>query len=247
MESTFEHPQEATNLNANGAPLLPEFHQRALNWSAVRDEVQDFELNIRAVSGGQGLITDGQPVVNLTPTANTGRDPDLDAIASYVAFGIKAPLSPRDDDKVDAGRELFISANCQACHGGRNWSSSQIFYAPPPGSTPPTIVNGQLTDFLKMVGTFDVTAANEVKQTGTTITPANGELGFNNPSLLSVFAGAPYLHSGSARSLDAVLDNIVHRSAGLHGIDVLERKADRAKLVMFLEAIDESTEPVPVE
>src|SRR5207342_661481 len=30
--------------------------QRTLNWSAVRDEEEDFELNIRAVSGGDGLI-----------------------------------------------------------------------------------------------------------------------------------------------------------------------------------------------
>ena len=44
------------NVNDNFAPLLPAFHQRALNWSAVRDEIQDFELNIRNVSGGQGLI-----------------------------------------------------------------------------------------------------------------------------------------------------------------------------------------------
>src|SRR5262245_24947689 len=49
MESTGEHPQPSgVILNANGAPLLPAFHQRVLNWSAVRDEVQDFELNIRA-------------------------------------------------------------------------------------------------------------------------------------------------------------------------------------------------------
>jgi YVTN family beta-propeller protein len=32
--------------------------QHILNWSAVRDEIQDFELNIRNVSGGQGLIDD---------------------------------------------------------------------------------------------------------------------------------------------------------------------------------------------
>jgi hypothetical protein len=32
--------------------------QRALNWSAVRDEIHDFELNTRNVFGGQGLIDD---------------------------------------------------------------------------------------------------------------------------------------------------------------------------------------------
>src|SRR5262249_15300197 len=32
--------------------------QRALNWSAVRDENHDFELNTRGVFGGRGLIDD---------------------------------------------------------------------------------------------------------------------------------------------------------------------------------------------
>src|SRR4030095_12439283 len=101
MESTGEHPQPldpATDLpflNANGAPDLPDFKQRVLNWSAVRDEVQDFELNIRAVSGGEGLITDGLAVVNLTNTSTTGRSADLDAIAAYVTMGIRAPVAPK--------------------------------------------------------------------------------------------------------------------------------------------------------
>jgi len=67
MESTVAHPQLPVinvNVNANFAPLLPAFHQRALNWSAVRDEIQDFELNIRNVSGGQGLIALKDPFGN---------------------------------------------------------------------------------------------------------------------------------------------------------------------------------------
>jgi hypothetical protein len=96
MESTFAHPQPfGTKLNASGAPVAPFSDQRVLNWSAVRDEVQDFERNIRLVSGGQGLIdapiTD---VFDLVPKANTGRSADLDTLATYIAFGIRAPISP---------------------------------------------------------------------------------------------------------------------------------------------------------
>src|SRR5439155_27113713 len=104
------------NVNGNFAPLLPFFKQRVLNWSAIRDEIQDFELNIRAVSGGQGLIAnaDGStdpcvfnlvlnvpppppPVICSDPAAatTTGRSADLDAIAAYISFGIRAPISPR--------------------------------------------------------------------------------------------------------------------------------------------------------
>ena len=53
MESTFEFGAAQI---VNGVPVLPDSHQRALNWSAVRDEVQDFTRNVRAVSGGGGLV-----------------------------------------------------------------------------------------------------------------------------------------------------------------------------------------------
>jgi hypothetical protein len=244
MESTAEHAQVPV-VNRDGAPLLPSFRQRLLNWSAVRDEVQDFELNIRAVSGGQGLIRDGAAVVNLQPTANTGRDADLDAVAAYIAFGIRAPISPRRGADVAQGRALFAAANCQQCHGGPNWTRSRVDYTPPPVTPPETITGGQLTRFLSPVGTFDPAAFNEVRGAGTTIVTANGSLGFNVPSLLSVFAGRPYLHSGSAQTLDEVVDNVTHRSAGTGGVDTLTNSADRETLVQFLESIDAVTPPFP--
>lgn len=254
MESTGEHPQPTGSLlNANGAPHLPFFKQRVLNWSAVRDEIQDFELNIRGVSGGQGLIRDGQAVFNLVPTSTTGRDADLDALAAYVAMGIRAPISPirpRNvnvgslfDPEVTAGRALFASANCQQCHGGPNWTRSRVDFAPPP--TAETIVAGQLTRFLTPVGTFDPNAFNELKANQTSNVVANGALGFNIPSLISVFAGAPYFHSGGAPTLNDVLNNVTHRSAGTGGVDTLSNAADRAKVVKFLKSIDSKTPIFP--
>lgn len=245
MESTFEHPQPPSCvLNAFSSPTLPSCKQRALNWSAVRDEIQDFELNIRGVSGGQGLITDGLGVFNLTPTANTGRSADLDAIAAFIAFGIRAPISPLRGQDVSNGRALFAQANCQSCHGGVNWTRSRINFTPPPGAGVP-IVAGQLTDFLFKVGTFDPTAFNELRANQTANTVANGALGINNPSLVSVFAGAPYFHSGSAQTLDDVLNNVTHRSAGTGGVDTLSSAADRRELVRFLKSIDAQTPPFP--
>lgn len=246
MESTFAHPQPPGALtNANGAPLLPSSHQRMLNWSAVRDEVQDFELNIRNVSGGQGLIRDGLAVVNFTPTANTGRDADLDAITAYIAFGIRAPISP-EKGKALAGRKAFEAAHCQNCHGGVNWTISQVDYTPPPAGTE-TITDGQFVRFLKSVNTFDGLAFNEFKagianNGQINNARANGALGFNPPSLLSVFAGAPYLHSGACPTLECVLENIDHRKAGT-GVDTLSSPAKRKQLIKFLRRIDADTEP----
>ncbi len=247
MESTGEHPQPAASLiNANGAPVLPDFKQRVLNWSAVRDEIQDFELNIRGVSGGQGLIRDGLAVVNLTPTANTGRDADLDALAAYTAIGIRAPLAQKFNITplpVRQGRQLFASANCQGCHGGPNWTRSRVDFTPPPLAEP--ITAGQLTRFLFNVGTFDSTAFNEVRPNGAVFAAANGALGINTPSLVSVFAGAPYFHGGAAPTLGSVLENVTHRSAGTGGVDTLTSAADRALLVRFLQTIDTSTPIFP--
>ena len=100
-------------------------------------------------------------------------------------------------------------------------------------------------DTLASVGTFDSAAFNEVRGVGTTIVQANGALGFNTPSLLSVFAGGPYFHSGSAPTLDDVLANITHRSAGTAGVDTLSSAADRARVVRFLISIDAKTPTFP--
>ena len=118
-------------------------------------------------------------------------------------------------------------------------------YAPPPLTPPVTITGGQLVDFLRTVGTFDPAAFNEVKANTPVVTTANGALGFNVPSLLSVFAGAPYFHSGGAPTLADVLANVTHRSAGTGGVDTLSNAADRDKVAKFLESIDQATLPFP--
>src|SRR5262249_56786272 len=117
-----------------------------------------------------------------------------------------SPLRPRNvgggqpDPELAQGRALFAAANCQQCHGGPNGTRSRIDFTPPPVSE--TITVGQLVRFLNPVGTFDSSAFNEVRGVGTTVVTANGVLGFNIPSVLSVFAGAPYFHSGQAPRLD---------------------------------------------
>jgi YVTN family beta-propeller protein len=276
MESTAAHPQvPLLNSNANGnfAPLTPAFHQRALNWSAARAEIQAFELNTRNVSGGQGLIAlpdatqpDGRGapdpcVFNLVlpdPNPNncavattilTGRDKDWDAIAAYIAFGVRAPVSPlagSADPEIGEGRNLFAAANCQGCHGGANWTASTLDIAPPVAIA--DVTAGQLNRFLCKAGTFDAALANELKATqnvpqGAPV-PSLGALGINIPSLLTVFASAPYFHSGAATTLDAVLENVDHRKLGT-GADTLSNAADRAKVVKFLKSINLNTPAFP--
>jgi YVTN family beta-propeller protein len=253
LESTFELGAVTLEL---GAPKLPESHQRALNWSAIRDEVQDFDRNVRAVSGGGGLIlnvpegTAGlAQVPDLVGTANTGRSADLDAVASYVALGVRAPVAPVSSHAFTAqiGRLAFEAAGCQNCHGGKNWTISVLDKTPPAAAA--DVVDAQLVRFLCRVGTFDPAlfsdgVSNEIRANNVANVEARGSLGFNVPSLLSVSAGAPFLHNGSARSLEDVLENVTHRTVGrADGVDVLRSRAARRVLVEFLRSIDRDTKP----
>ncbi len=229
---------------------------RALNWSAERDEEADFELNIRAVSGGLGLIvtadgvTQEPNVANLTPLASRGRNqlkvrgvPAWDAIEAYIANGIRAPISPlraSTDPDIATGRELFIRANCQNCHGGPQWTVSRVRFNPPPDAS--LISNGQLIAELRDVGTFNAQTPNEVRQNGA---PAIGADGFVPPSLLSLFAfPQTFFHGGAADSLDAVMQTAAHRSAGTPGTDTLQSAAQRAQVIKFLLSIDTATQPI---
>jgi cytochrome c peroxidase len=144
------------------------------------------------------------------------------------------------------GRELFIEARCQVCHGGAKWSTSQVDFARAspfpetvtPGA-PPEPPIGQLARFLHQVGTFD--PSNPIERNANN-QQALGALGYNPPSLLSIYAFPPYLHNGSCATLACVLENETHRNAG--GADVLSDPASREALVQFLISIDVQTEPI---
>lgn len=244
-------PQHADFDQTNAARSV----MRVLNWSANRDEQEDFELNIRNVSGGQGMlvladgITPDPNVTDLIPLANGGRTQlkvrgigAWDALKAYIQFGVRAPISSvsKTEPDVIAGRALFISANCQQCHGGPQWTSGRVRFAPPPSTA--LISGGQLLGELRKVGTFDPAAFNEV--TAAAGTPMGND-GFVPASLLSAFVRqGSLLHGASARTFDDVLQNVTHRSAGTSGVDTLSSPSDRARIARFLQSIDAATAPI---
>src|SRR4030095_10666383 len=121
------------------------------------------------------------------------------------------------------GRCAFERACGQSCHVGPSWTTSALDFTPPPAAN--EIVDAQLVRFLCRVGTFDPNlftdgVSNEIRANNVANVQARGVLGVNTPSLISVFASAPYLHSGAAPTLAAVLENVTHRTAGpLRGLD----------------------------
>ncbi|MBK8136709.1 MAG: beta-propeller fold lactonase family protein [Anaerolineae bacterium] len=242
---------------------------RALNWSGIFDEEQDFELNIRGVSGGAGLLLKadgsaleetpnigglviGDPaalaVHNSTRLELQARTPSGGVVPAWTAMvayiqTIRAPISPlrgSTDPEIAEGRQIFINNNCQVCHGGPRWSSSSI---PGPVTDLTQIAGGQIVAQLRNVGTFNPADVNEVRANAK---PPLGEAGFVPPSLLSVFAVPPFFHNGGAASLDDALSDrfATHRAAGTGGIDGLSSPEDRRKLIKFLLSIDATTEPI---
>jgi YVTN family beta-propeller protein len=226
--------------------------QRAFNWSGIFDEQEDFELNIRNVSGGAGLlvqedgVTPDNPVAAFTPPNSNRRQLKVrginawDAIKSYLQFGVRAPISPvaKTDADVIAGEAAFREAKCQTCHGGVKWTSSRI--GSPVGTD--QITNTQIAAQLRRVGTFNAQTRNEVRANGAAPLGADG---FVPPSLLSLFAfPQTFFHNGSAETLETVMANVQHRSAGTNGTDTLADTQKRARLVRFLLSIDARTVPI---
>ncbi|MEO8601482.1 MAG: YncE family protein [bacterium] len=121
--------------------------QRLLNWSPVRDENQDFELNTRGIFGGRGFITvatdlngdgltpDSDPNVRNFGPASSGRSSQQEDLTTYIKLAIRAPIAPPASGNVERGRELFGAgapggANCVACHSGGKWTVSRVTYDP---------------------------------------------------------------------------------------------------------------------
>lgn len=248
-------PRRSLPLNATFNPHNPA-DQKVLNYSAIFDEVQDFENNIRGTSGGLGLITtNGQvdgpqdPTLNAFNPANTGRSAALDALNQFIARGIRTPISPLRNvaplsplgRQIALGRKVFVAAGCYQCHGGGGWSSARRDYTPPPAAS--DIVNGQVFRFLRRVDTFNANNVNEIRQNGA---PPLGADGFNPPSLLGAWAMGPLLHNGSALTITDVLNNATHRRAGQFSFrpDLLNNEELREALISFLKSIDAATPPV---
>jgi YVTN family beta-propeller protein len=267
-------PRKSVPLNSTFSPTNSDTDQRVLNYSGIFDEVCDFETNIRNVSGGAGLIitdtvganppTAPHPVLTAFNPPNCGRTQlhvggigAWDALTLWVAKKVRSPQSPytnveANSERANAiakGRQLFTAANCQLCHGGPKWSTSQVDFA---RTSPPSEPNSLeekpvaqvpfLARFLRIVGTFD--ASNPIEKNLANLT-ALGSKGFNPPSLLSIYAFPPYFHNGACPTLDCVIDDAykAHRDAG-GKTGVLDNPEDRAALIEFLNSIDATSEPI---
>jgi len=149
-------PRQTTSMDGTFSHGAGPQKQRVLNWTAINDELHDFEPNTRDVSGGLGAITTaavatdcnqldkelrvtlvgvglGTPLKELAddPTAALCGHKDWDDIDAFVRT--IAPVHARkssDAQAVARGRQLFTDGGCANCHGGAGWTVSRRFYAP---------------------------------------------------------------------------------------------------------------------
>jgi hypothetical protein len=151
-------PRQSTSLDGSFSSKNPK-DQRIFNWTAIFDEVDDFELNTRGVSGGVGAIVKAKSTPpaaadridiaalghsGLSGSAAQASNPsnpaglatpsvltDWEEVTAYVR-SLRSPrgVSTLDGYQIEEGRKVFEEAQCQGCHGGDKWTISTLFYEP---------------------------------------------------------------------------------------------------------------------
>jgi DNA-binding beta-propeller fold protein YncE/mono/diheme cytochrome c family protein len=184
----FEQGPRDTPTNAGGM-LQTGFLFR----TADRSRVQDYWKTIDVEQGG--FFHPGG-----------SQEPLLDAVAAFVNYALPVPVPPSTDPALRAqGEAVFERVGCAACHNGPAKTDS--------GNGNPTLdLEGRV--LLHDVGTC-VTGGPwpDVAHTALDGEP-RAACAFDTPALRGLWDSAPYLHDGSAATLDDVLAVMLQAVAG---------------------------------
>ena len=154
-----------------------------VHWSANFDEIQDFEHDIRNAFGGSGFLSDEQFAGVNTPLGapKAGLNADLDALAAYVSSLFESTI-PRSPYREPNGS---LSAAAQAGASVFATLHCNACHAGP-AMTDTTLHN---------VGTLRASSGSRL---GLALP------GIETPTLRGLWNTAPYLHDGSAATLEEV-------------------------------------------
>ncbi|MEM7111379.1 MAG: PKD domain-containing protein [Chloroflexota bacterium] len=186
-----------------------------VHWTGNFDEIQDFENQIRNLSGGTGLMSNGDFSNTQDPLGppKAGLSTDLDALAAYVTSLISIPDSPYRNSNGSlsgdaiAGQAVFQSQNCAQCHSGMPFSDSAL-------------------NNFHDIGTLTSDSGSRL---------GNPLTGLDTPTLRGVWQTAPYFHDGSAPTLADAISR--HNNVSVSGTELLQ-------LVDYLQQLDDN-EPAP--
>lgn len=184
----------------------------AIHWTANMNELQDLEFNVRKIDFGAGILT-GTPNDTFGPP-NAGLSQDLDDFAAFMD-SLVAPVRGNPNrapgggltTSAAAGKAIFKDdkRQCASCHKGVALTDSDR-------------VNIVRHD----VGTL---SAQDV----------SGQDGFDTPSLRNLYDSGPFLHDGTAASLQVVIGP--RNPNNLHGVTSDLTATQRTDLVNYLLAI----------
>jgi YVTN family beta-propeller protein len=203
--------------------------------TADRTKVQDYWKTIDVEQGGD-------------VHAGGTQDALLDAIASYVNYGLPAPIPPSTDLTHESqgaalarlrsqGEAVFNQVGCGGCHSGAAKTDSA-------GGNAALGLGGPIVSTMTAGGIL-------LHDVGTCVTAGpwpdvahqdiNGDprpsCAFDTPSLRGVSDSAPYLHDGSAGTLNDVLPFMLQASVGIGGTVESLSAADEAALVEYLRSL----------
>ncbi len=159
------------------------------HWSANFDELQDFENDIRLHQDGAGFLTAADWAEAQAPLGpeKAGRSAELDALAAWMRAlpgPLRSPWRRADGGRTEAGirgEALFETHDCVACH-------------PAPSYTDAAWSGGE--PVLHDVGTQSAGSGQRLGQ------PL---LGLRTPTLRGAHATGPWLHDGSADTIEAAI------------------------------------------
>lgn len=157
-----------------------------VHWSGNFDEIQDFEHDIRNAFLGSGFLSDEDFEGATTLGASkAGQSEDLDALAAYVSSLGQASI-PRSPFRTSSGGMTAQASSGRAVFENLECDTCHT--------------NNGFTDSISHdVGTLRSYSGQRL---GAELT------GIKTPSLLGIFATAPYLHDGSAATIEDVFSTV---------------------------------------
>ncbi|MEM9172056.1 MAG: hypothetical protein AAGA84_05055, partial [Pseudomonadota bacterium] len=183
-----------------------------LHWTGNFDEVQDFEGQIREFAGGLGLMSDAAFFTGTRSEplgdSKTGLSADLDALSAYMASLTTSDTRTLEGSGLSSaglrGQSLVASSGCVSCHTGTNQTDSVL---------------GARHD----IGTLDAASGLRL---------GLGLDGLDTPTLNGLATSAPYLHDGSAQTVqDAIA---AHTATSFSAADL----DDMATYLLELESVE---------
>ena len=204
--------------------------------TADRNQVQDYWKTINVEQGGHFSITD------------PGQKTLLDAIAAYVNNALPAPVPPSTDashtlqgaalESLRAqGATVFAEVGCGSCHRGPAGTDSGMDN-PTLDLTGPIVSTATpggvlLHDVGTCVQSGDFPDVDHTDIDG----DARGACAFDTPALRGLADSAPYLHDGSAITLDDVVPIMLQATVGAGQPPPSLSTADQRALVEYLRSL----------